>query len=324
MTNGAQIAERLAKTRLLVLGDVMLDVFVRGSVCRVSPEAAVLIMDYRHEEAMLGGAGNAARNARSLNSPTTLVGVRGDDDQGDQLDRALEASGVSSKLAVLRNHPTTTKTRFLGANQHLLRVDRERYAELSEEVRNDLLQKATGSLADVDAVLVSDYAKGVVTDALVQPLIAAARHAGKPVVVDPKGHSFEKYRGCTVLTPNLRETCIAAGLSERDAESANLDLNETTRKLRDVVVGSALLVTRGAQGMTLFDGSAHHLDARAQQVFDVSGAGDTVAATLALGIGAGLPLIDAARIANLAASLVVSQPGTATVDSRQLAQLLDG
>lgn len=307
----------LAKARILVVGDIMLDRFVYGGVKRISPEAPIPVMQIEREIAMPGGAGNVARNIASLGARAKLVGLVGDDAAADELHDALTQTRIEPLLVVDETRPTAEKIRFIGGQQQLLRVDRERSNRPAESAMETLIQAVLEALVDVDAVIVSDYAKGVVADTLLAALLPAARKRNLPVLVDPKGEDYRRYRGATLVTPNQKEASLAAGAHcDNDAE-----VEAAGRKLMQESGIDAALITRGAQGMTLIGDAkqpALHLPAEAREVFDVSGAGDTVVAALAVALAAGLPMAQAARIANAAAGIVVAKVGTAVVLPEEL------
>ena len=307
----------LAETRVLCIGDVMLDCFVHGSVDRISPEGPIPVLRIDHETQMLGGAGNVVRNLISLGARAALLSVIGEDDAG----RAVMAlfSGLAETephLLIDRERLTTIKTRYLATNQQLLRADRESAAPISGRTLEQVVRRAEALLADAAAIVLSDYAKGVLTEEVVARVIAAARAAGKPVIVDPKGDDYRRYRHARLLTPNRRELAEAT----RMPTASDDEIVAAARTLcRDCGI-EAVLATRGADGMTLVatDAEPLHLPAEAREVFDVSGAGDTVAATVAAAVGAGLTLADAAALANIAAGIVVAKTGTAAAAADEL------
>lgn len=308
--------ERAPSVRVLCLGDLMLDRFVHGTVERISPEAPIPVMRIAHETAMPGGVGNVARNARALGAAVTCIGVAGEDAEAEALAAALADEGAALSLIRLADRPTTVKSRFLAGSQHLLRADRERAAPLDAAGEGRVLAAFREALAAADVAVLSDYAKGVLTDTVAAEAIAAARAAGVPVLVDPKSRTFARYAGATLLTPNLKELRAATDLpATTDAEAA-----DAARIAREAAGVAALLVTRSEKGMTLLDAEdrVHHLPAEAREVFDVSGAGDTVLATLAVMLGAGATLAEAAAIANAAAGIVVGKVGTAVVHPQDL------
>lgn len=308
--------ERAGAVRVLCLGDVMLDRFVQGTVERISPEAPIPVLRVAHETTMPGGVGNVARNVRALGAQVRCIGAAGKDSAADMLEAAFAADGADLTLIRLADRPTTVKTRFVAGSQHLLRADQERAAPLDAAGEDQVLAAFRIALASADVALLSDYAKGVLTDRVVREAIAAAHAAGVPVLVDPKSRDFARYAGATLLTPNLKELRQATDLPCRGDD----DTAAAARLARDRAGVSALLVTRSEKGMTLLDGEdrPHHLPAEAREVFDVSGAGDTVLATLAVMLAAGATLTEAAGIANAAAGLVVGKVGTAVVHPQDL------
>jgi D-glycero-beta-D-manno-heptose-7-phosphate kinase len=302
--------ERLAAARVLVVGDVMLDRYWFGDVNRISPEAPVPVVLVQRQEDRLGGAANVARNAAALGAHAGLLCVVGHDEPGERIVQLLGDSGVAPHLERDPELPTTIKLRVLSRQQQLLRVDFEKApaheALLAGLARYDAL------LPTHDVILMSDYAKGGLTH--VTQMIAKARAAGKPVLVDPKGDDWERYRGATLITPNRAELREVVGQWKSEA-----DLLARVTKLRAELDLQALLLTRSEEGMTLFSGEGVlHAAAVAREVYDVSGAGDTVIATLAVMLGAGLPLDQAVTLANRAAGIVVAKLGTATVDYDEL------
>lgn len=306
--------EKLSQVRLLVVGDVMLDRYWFGEVSRVSPEAPVPVVKVERMEERLGGAANVARNAASLGARTTLLSVVGDDDAGRALSRLLAESEIAADLKIDRQIDTTVKLRVIGRQQQLLRIDFE--TAPSHEVLDAKLAEYERRLADCDIVILSDYGKGGLTH--ITEMIRLARLAAKPVLVDPKGDEWEKYAGATVITPNRSELRDVVG-----RWSSEQMLFDKAEKLRGELGLEALLVTRSEEGMTLFaDGQTFHQAAQAREVFDVSGAGDTVIATLAVMIAAGADWAEAIRIANIAAGIVVGKLGTAVVTRDEIAGAL--
>jgi len=307
----------LSGKRVLVVGDVMLDEYLSGQVRRVSQEAPVPVVEARSRTWVPGGAANAAANVVALGGRAVLGGVVGCDRQAKQLREVLGQRGVETDVLVVdRQRPTTTKTRIVAHGQQVVRVDTERRTALPAPLEYLLLRRSRRCLQNVDACILSDYEKGVVSPRLAERFISMARRAGKPVVVDPKGTNYAKYRGATVITPNLHEAQRALSREAND----EADMLETGRLLLDVVEGSALLITRGAQGMSLFrNGSPPvYIPTEARNVFDVTGAGDTVVSTLALALAAGVSLEQAVQLANQAAGIVVGRPGTSTVTPEDL------
>lgn len=302
--------EALGMSRVLVVGDVMLDRYWFGDVNRISPEAPVPVVHVKRNEERLGGAANVALNATSLGAQTGLLCVLGQDEPGNRVAELLESNGVTAFVTRDGALSTTIKLRILSRQQQLLRVDFENLP--AHEVLLTVLDQYKQLIAQYDVVLLSDYAKGGLTH--VQPMIGAARKAGKRVLVDPKGSDYTRYRGASILTPNRAELQQVVG--QWHSES---DLAKRAEKLRADLQLEALLLTRSEEGMSLFtDAGALHVPAQAREVFDVSGAGDTVIATLAASLGAGLSLPDAVVLANRAGSIVVGKLGTATVSHSEL------
>lgn len=303
-------AQAIARTRVLVVGDVMLDRYWFGDVHRISPEAPVPVVQMSRTEDRLGGAANVARNAAMLGAQVTLIGAIGHDDAGEGLTQLARDAGVTPLLAA-GSQPTTMKLRVLGRQQQLLRVDFEQ--KPSADALAALMQSAREQIAHHDVIVLSDYAKGVLQD--VADLIAVARAAGKVVLVDPKGSDYTRYRGADLVTPNRIEMQEAVG-----AWTSEDDLTARAQQLRQTLALSALLVTRSEQGMTLYAGEGRdHVEAQTHEVFDVSGAGDTVIATLSVMRGAGLDWHQAMRWANRAAGIVVGKLGTSVVTPEELA-----
>lgn len=310
--------ERWSGRRILVLGDVMLDRFIDGSVGRVSPEAPIPILLRARERTMLGGAGNVARNLIAMGASASLVGVRGRDEAGTQVADLCAEIGISARL-VTSAGKTTQKVRFIAQGQQLLRVDEED-GVMAADGESELLAALREEMRNVELLVVSDYAKGVVTPAVMKAAIEAARTEAIPVVVDPKRPDLGLYSGATVLTPNAREVLAVTGIDPRDLETAEA----AARAALSQAEAEAILLTRGPQGMTVVTAeSAHHFPSMAREVFDVSGAGDTVVASLALGLASGQDIATSAFVANAAAGIVVSKAGTATVSRSEIAAALE-
>jgi len=303
--------ERLAASRVLVVGDVMLDRYWHGAVERISPEAPVPVVRIEREEERLGGAANVALNIRTLGTRATLMTVVGQDEPARRLRELLQERDIDTVLREDKQLYTIVKLRVIGRAQQLLRVDFENAPD--HEVLGEMLGAFAEQLPRHDVILFSDYGKGGLTH--IPRMIEMARAAGKPVLVDPKGSDYRRYAGADVITPNRGELAQVAG-----AWRGEDDLRDKVEALRaDIDVG-AVLLTRSEDGMTLFDANGvTHESARAREVFDVTGAGDTVIATLAVLIGAGVPLPDAMRLANKAGGIVVGKFGTATVSYDELA-----
>lgn len=300
---------KLASARVVCIGDVMLDRFVYGEVSRVSPEAPIPVCRVLNETAMLGGAGNVVRNLVALGTSVDFVTVTGADELGADVAMLLrDLEGVMPRIVTEAGRPTTSKIRYVAGGQQLLRADREITTPVGEAVAQALADAVRGVAAGAGALIVSDYGKGVVTDALMKAVVAEAETAGVPVIVDPKSRDFRRYAGASLVTPNLKELAEASGADVSTEEGI---AGAARRLLAEASIG-AMVVTRGAQGMSVVTPEAvDHFPSRAREVFDVSGAGDTVVATLAAGIAAGIPVLEAARLANAAAGIVVAKAGTA-------------
>jgi rfaE bifunctional protein kinase chain/domain len=301
----------LRRARVLVVGDVMLDRYWYGDVSRISPEAPVPVVKFGRSEERPGGAANVARNAAALGARVTLLSVVGRDDAGRILETLLRKENVAARLHRDRTIDTTVKLRVIGPRKHqLLRVDFE--TAPSHEILRSKLADYVKLVVACDAVILSDYGKGGLTH--IARMISLARRHGKPVLIDPKGDDFARYQGATLITPNLAEFHEVAGDSKNER-----DLTERAQRLRRKLKVDSLLVTRGGGGMTLFErGKRLHVPAHAREVSDVSGAGDTVIATLAVILAAGGNLPDAVRVANRAAGIVVGKFGTAVVRPEEL------
>ena len=299
------------RAHLLVVGDVMIDRYFHGATRRISPEAPVQAVHVTEREERPGGAANVAVNVRGLGARATLIGLTGEDAEAGVLERLLAEHGVEARLVAVRGSPTIVKMRVISRAQQLIRLDFEDGFAGAALSRVETL--FVSCLDAADAVILSDYAKGCLRN--VQRLIRFARDAGKPVFVDPKGHDFSRYADATVLTPNFSEFEAVVGRCGDAAEIAAKGLALKNRLGLD-----ALLVTRGEHGMSLIEGAgnAHHLPTHAHEVYDVTGAGDTAISVLAAAHTLGVPLPEATRLANRAASIVVEKSGTATVDAREL------
>jgi len=303
--------------RLLVIGDVMLDRYWHGSATRVSPEAPVPVVKVNNREDRPGGAGNVALNIAALGSATRLLGVVGNDEAGQELQSRLNAAGVFCDFLHCADKPTITKLRVISQHQQLIRLDFEQAFEPVDVA--DLLGRAAELINNTRALVLSDYAKGVLQD--VVPLIALGKKHNVPVIVDPKGTDFSRYRGATLITPNLSEFEAVVGHCQNEDELVRKGL----QLVSDLQL-EAMLITRGEHGMTLIrpDSPELHLPARAQEVFDVTGAGDTVISVLAAAMAAGETMADATALANLAAGLVVGKLGTAAISGPELRRAIMG
>ncbi|MGV0980854.1 MAG: D-glycero-beta-D-manno-heptose-7-phosphate kinase [Polynucleobacter sp.] len=302
--------EQFSKARLLVVGDVMLDRYWFGDTSRISPEAPVPVVQVGKIDERLGGAANVARNVAALGAKTTILGVIGDDEPGNRVTELLNSSGVDSQLEIDGKVPTTVKLRVIARQQQLIRLDFEEAP--SEAALAHKLERYEKLVCDADVVILSDYGKGALGQ--VALMIEQARAQKKMILVDPKGDDYAKYRGATVLTPNRSELRQVVG-----QWTSEEDLTKRAQELRKSLNLEALLLTRSEEGMSLFtDAGVSHVKAQAREVFDVSGAGDTVIGTLAVSLAAGWPLERAMALANRAGGIVVGKLGTATVTSEEL------
>lgn len=317
-----RVLERIGQVHVFCIGDIMLDRFIYGAVDRISPEAPIPVFVAEREERMLGGAGNVVRNLMSLGAQASFAAVLGDDGVGNHMTSLVGAEeNLVPYLMTERGRISTQKTRYVAAGQHLLRTDRETREPLRAETVSKILDLTLPELASHQAIILSDYGKGTLTPALCQRVIAEAKRIGVPVFVDPKQRDVSVYAGATVLSPNLRELALAFGVDHFVNDEAIIAAASTLARTHQF---QYVLTTRGEQGMTLVDaqGLVLHVDAAAQQVFDVSGAGDTVIATLAATYAAGAPMPMAAELANLAAGIVVGRLGTAVVHRSDLTTAL--
>lgn len=313
--------DRLEHRRVAVIGDLMLDCYISGDVRRISPEAPVPVLQVRSSRAVAGGAANVAANLAALGLHVQVVGVVGEDDARQELITALATGGDidCSHIVTAPGRQTIKKLRIIGAHQQIVRVDQEDTAPLSFELETMVIAAACATIDDCDVVIVSDYGKGICSDAVLAAILSHAVTLGKPVLIDPKRTDFSAYRGATFITPNRKELADATRLpceSDEEAELAARQAQEAS--------GAAILLTRSEKGMTLFplDGAPLHLATVAQDVFDVSGAGDTVIAVMAAAIAADIPVSDGIRMANHAAGIVVSKLGTACVSREELSASL--
>ena len=310
MTAPTPTREQIARARVLVVGDAMLDRYWFGAVDRISPEAPVPVVRINREEERLGGAANVAINIKSLGTQASLITVVGDDEAGRKLKALIDEAGIGTLLGVDPQLYTIVKLRVIGRSQQLIRVDFENKPQ--HEALAERLSVYERVLPEYDAVLFSDYGKGGLTH--IPRMIELARQAGKPVLVDPKGSDYARYAGATVITPNRAELAQVIGAWDDEAQ-----LHERAQALREKLRLDALLLTRSEEGMSLFDAQGHtQVPAQAREVFDVTGAGDTVIGTLAAMLACGLSMRDAMPIANRAGSIVVGKFGTASVTYEEL------
>ncbi|NKB50594.1 MAG: D-glycero-beta-D-manno-heptose-7-phosphate kinase [Alphaproteobacteria bacterium] len=327
MTTNQSLHHWLAKLNdvtVLCVGDVMLDQYVYGDVDRMSPEAPIPVLNVSRRDEAIGGAGNVVCNIAALGAHANLVAVIGDDPAGAQVrERLAGLEGTGPQLLVDPDRPTTVKTRFIAGSQQLLRADDESAGDLATSLLDQIVASASIVLGaqEPGAVILSDYGKGVLPDAVISQLISAAQAAKVPVVVDPKGTDYSKYAGADVLTPNRKELSEATRMVIGDTD----EIVAAAERLIDNCGVRHVLVTRGGEGMSLVsaDVAPLHLPALAREIFDVSGAGDTVVAVLASGLAAGMEVGAAAQLANVAAGLVVAKVGTAVVRNGELADAVD-
>jgi D-beta-D-heptose 7-phosphate kinase / D-beta-D-heptose 1-phosphate adenosyltransferase len=303
----------------LVIGDVMLDRYLIGDVTRISPEAPVPVVLLKQQEERAGGASNVAANLALLGIKTHILGCVGDDAEGRALIQLMQDAHIQTQSVVTSlTRPTIAKTRILGGHQQMMRIDQESQASFNEAEQSSILEAFSLAFAKQPAmVILSDYAKGLLTEQTCQHIIQVCRQAKIPVLVDPKGHDYSKYKGATALTPNKKETAEACQTKLNDSE-----LIHKAGLLKSALGLDFLAVTRGEEGITLIDNETHHLSATAKQVFDVSGAGDTVIATLAAGLMHGLNALTSLNLANTAAGVVVGKVGTVPITRHELLQAL--
>jgi D-beta-D-heptose 7-phosphate kinase/D-beta-D-heptose 1-phosphate adenosyltransferase len=308
--------------RLLVVGDLMIDEYVWGEVDRISPEAPVQVVSVKTEEFTLGGSGNVIHNLVSLGAKVAAVGVVGPGTDGRTLAEKLANLGVDTGGVITDpDRATTRKTRIIAAHQHVLRIDRESRLEISQEIMERLARFIEGKMDSVDGVLVSDYGKGVVSSRLMARIVSSAEKHGKGVTVDPKGFDYAKYAGASLITPNTREASLASGIEIVDDQS----LAAAGFRLLERVPIERLLITCGKDGMVLFERrqEPYRITAEAKEVYDVSGAGDTVVAVMGIAMACGMPARQAAVLANTAAGIVVGKVGTATVTRKEILLAMD-
>jgi D-beta-D-heptose 7-phosphate kinase/D-beta-D-heptose 1-phosphate adenosyltransferase len=316
-TGARRLLRAIEGRRVLVVGDVMLDEFLWGKVVRISPEAPVPVVEVTGQSFHLGGAGNVASNVRSLGGAAVLAGVVGEDAAGVRLREELAAAGIEDALVVSPGgRPTTVKTRIVAHHQQVVRADREQSDDIVDALERALVARLAPAAAGCGAIVVSDYQKGVVTPRVMRALVALARRRRLPVLVDPKVRHFRRYRGAAIITPNQQEAEQATGIRIRTAA----DLQAAGQRVLQLLRCRAALITRGEHGMSLFEQGRRplHVPTAAREVFDVTGAGDTVIATLALALAAGAPLPRAAVLANFAAGVVVAKLGTATASPAEV------
>ncbi|HKP68499.1 MAG TPA: D-glycero-beta-D-manno-heptose-7-phosphate kinase [Pyrinomonadaceae bacterium] len=310
--NLPELIKRFSKVKVLVVGDVMIDRYCWGEITRISPEAPVPVVALAEMSHAAGGAANVAANVAGLGAKPFLFGITGDDADAADLPDILRDAGIKRfSLAKIRGRQTSVKTRIVANNQHVVRIDHESTSPITKKDIAAIWPKLSKAIDGNDVVVISDYAKGFLTDEVLSRLISRARRSKKIVLVDPKGKDFSRYKGATVITPNERETAEACHV---DSHRPDL-IERAVKMLLEELNLEALLVTQGSRGMTLLQKGKHivHLKASARKVFDVTGAGDTVIASLAVALGSGADMVDSATFANVAAGLVVEQVGTRAI-----------
>ena len=313
----AHILSSFDGKNVLIIGDFMLDEYVWGSVKRISPEAPVPVVNVEKRTYMAGGAGNTASNIASLGGHAKIAGVIGDDHQGEQLCNKMEELGVAiNGLVKETGQSTITKTRIIANKQHVVRVDVEKRRELDQHVQSSIINYIDSEIAGVQSVIISDYGKQVITKQVSEHAIKAAKKHNIPVIVDPKGNDYQKYKGATVITPNILETEYALNIEISDED----ELINAGKKLNEFINGTAILITRGSDGMSLFvrEGTMMHIPAVARNLYDVTGAGDTVVSTIAMALSTGASLEDSVYLANQAAGLAVEKLGTTAIKRSEL------
>jgi rfaE bifunctional protein kinase chain/domain len=318
-----KLVQKFKKTTLLVVGDIMIDEFIWGTVSRISPEAPVPVVAVTHENLMLGGAANVVHNVHTLGGRVFLAGLIGDDQMGEKIKELLTDQKIDrGGLVVETGRPTTVKTRIIAHSQQVVRFDRESRDPISTQSQERLLDYIDTHWGKVDGVIIADYGKGLIIPDLMDFIMNKKRGDGKLVAVDPKVNNFASYTGATILTPNRYEAEAAAGKEIRDEAS----LMDVGKQLLERFASQAILITRGEEGMALFgqDGAVIAVPTVAKEVYDVTGAGDTVISALTLALAAGSTFPEAAVLANYAAGIVVGKVGTATVTPDELKKALVG
>lgn len=310
------LMEKFKKVRILVIGDLIMDHFIWGKVRRISPEAPVPVVEVTSESIVLGGSANVVNNIHNLGGRAVVTGVIGSDNDGKRLIEMLKEKGIPAEGIIKdARRPTTIKTRIIAHSQQMVRFDREKKDRISPETSARVLSYIKKAVKAADLVVISDYAKGLITQQLVEETNAVCQSLGKPVAVDPKVEHFDYYKGVTIVTPNNLEASQASGVEITDDET----LHRAGEVLFNRLGCQALLITRGENGMSLFEtASETHIPTVAKEVFDVSGAGDTVIGTLALALASGADFKEAAVLANFAAGVVVGKVGTATLSQEEL------
>jgi D-beta-D-heptose 7-phosphate kinase/D-beta-D-heptose 1-phosphate adenosyltransferase len=311
----------LQKKKVVVIGDLMLDVYIRGAVARISPEAPIPVVEINEKDKkMPGGAANVAANITALGGRSAIIGSVGRDQAGKELIQELKIKKVETKgVIALTDRPTTEKTRVIANTQQVVRIDREVKSALNEKQQNMIIKKAIEALKDADGIIFEDYNKGLLTTKVIRKIIAFAKARKKIITVDPKFHNFFEFKGVTVMKPNMKEVTEALG-----TEAVGQTFETIGARVMKKLECKAVVLTRSEHGMTIFENGQppRTIPTFAREVFDVSGAGDTVIATLTLALAAGASLLQAAALANYAAGIEVEKLGVATVSAEELSQRL--
>jgi D-beta-D-heptose 7-phosphate kinase/D-beta-D-heptose 1-phosphate adenosyltransferase len=321
MSLAEKVKENFPKAKVLVIGDVMLDRYWWGKVSRISPEAPVPIVNLEKTDSTAGGTANVAVNIAGLKAKPILLGIVGKDLEANELADSLSQQNVSTEyLITSENRPTTVKTRIVAHHQHIVRIDQENNQFINEIEEEQVYANFMQLVENTDVVLISDYAKGLLTDNLLEKIINIANEKKKPILVDPKGKDYRKYKNATILTPNKKEAIEASNLSENDTDFINKIGNDLLIKYQL----NSLLITLGEDGMLLFqiDTEPKHFEALARKIYDVTGAGDTVISTLAVALATGFSMEESCQIANVAAGLVVEKLGTTSIILDELVEHL--
>ncbi len=319
--SSGSLLKKIANRKVLILGDLMLDHYIWGKVKRISPEAPVPVVEVDSESVRLGGAGNVLNNILGLGGKGFLCGVIGSDEAGQWMSERVRSKDLDVQgLIIEENRSTTKKTRIIAHQQQVVRFDHEVRSSLLRKTENRIVEYVLAQLPQMDCLAISDYSKGVINEKVLEKVLPAALRIGIPIVVDPKVNHVPFYRKVSLITPNHLEASQASGIDIEDESSLHAAGEKLLKKLRC----KAVLITRGEQGMSLFekDGRETHISTKAKEVYDVTGAGDTVLSTLSLCLAAGLPLVEAAKISNVAAGIVVGIVGTAAIDKVSLGRAL--
>lgn len=314
--------DRFKKARILVIGDIILDKYVWGHVSRISPEAPVPVVEVKQETKRLGGAANVLNNIASLGGRAVLCGVIGEDHSGREIVERIEGMGLPSDgIVSVADRPTSVKSRIVAHNQQVVRFDRESRKRIAPEAIHRILDFIKKVRSDIDAIIVADYGKGVISDVMMKGLRALVWETGTIIGVDPKTGNFDSYKGVHVITPNHHEAGAYCGMEIEDEEG----LLQAGRRMLEELEARSVLITQGKDGMTLFEqgGAISHIPTVARKVFDVTGAGDTVISTMCMALAAGMDFKSAAIVSNFAAGIVVGELGTSTVTAKELKQAVN-